>query len=318
MKLLIAYDGSTSADKALDDLQRAGLPEENTEALVISVAEVWMPPKTSANGDGFSKDDFPDFINELTEKRLKVAESSVRESETLSRHARERILAKFPNWKVTAQAKNGSPGWEILASADSFQPDLIVVGSQGRNAIGRFLLGSISQKVLTEAKCSVRVARGKIEVDPAPLRVMIGFDGSIGSKIAIKEVLSRNWSQDTEVCLLSAVHSSVPSAIGRFIPPAKDWADEDLESETDWIKKLAEEPLQKFEDSGLKAKIQVNEGNPKEVLVQQAAKWQADSIFVGAHSYSSTLERFLVGSTSAAVAERANCSVEAIRQQIEF
>ncbi len=318
MKLLIGYDGSTSADKAVDDLQRAGLPEDNVEALVISVAEVWMPPQSSANGNGFNRDDFPDYINQLSEKRLKVAESSVHESETFSRHAKNRILAKFQKWEVRAEAKNGSPGWEILGSADEFQPDLIVVGSQGRNAIGRFLLGSISQKVLTEAKCSVRVSRGKIEVDPIPLRIMIGFDGSIGSKIAIKEVLARNWSSNTEVCLLSAVHSRVPSAIGRFIPPIKDWVDEDFKSETDWITKIAREPLEKLEDSGMKAKIQISEGNPKEVLVEQAAIWQADSIFVGAHSYSSTLERFIIGSTSAAVAERAHCSVEAIRQTIEY
>jgi hypothetical protein len=38
MKLLIAYDGSDSADTAIDGLQRAGLPAENVEALVVSIA----------------------------------------------------------------------------------------------------------------------------------------------------------------------------------------------------------------------------------------------------------------------------------------
>jgi hypothetical protein len=44
MKILIAYDGSASADTAIDGLQRAGLPSENVEALVVSVGEVWLPP----------------------------------------------------------------------------------------------------------------------------------------------------------------------------------------------------------------------------------------------------------------------------------
>ncbi len=318
MKLLIAYDGSASADKALDDLQRAGLPDENVEAIVVSIAEVWMPPPNSTNGNGFNEDDYPDFINELSEKRLKVAESAVHEAETLSRHARERILAKFPKWKVTAEAKNGSPGWEILSYADEFKPDLIFVGSQGRNALGRILLGSISQKILTEAKCSVRVARGKVDVDPLPLRIMIGFDGSIGSQIAVKEVISRTWDENTEVCLLAAVHSLVPTTIGRFIPPVRDWVDEDFKSQSEWMKKVAETSVHKLTNAGLKVELKIKEGNPKEVLVEQAAKWQADSIFVGAHSYSGTLERFLIGSTSAAIAERASCSVEAIRQQLDF
>lgn len=43
MRLLVAYDGSECADAALDDLTHAGLPL-NGEALVVSVAEVWLPP----------------------------------------------------------------------------------------------------------------------------------------------------------------------------------------------------------------------------------------------------------------------------------
>ena len=43
MKLLIAYDGSSCADAALDDLSRAGLPHA-AEVLVLSVADVLLPP----------------------------------------------------------------------------------------------------------------------------------------------------------------------------------------------------------------------------------------------------------------------------------
>ena len=43
MKILIGYDGSDCAESALDDLQRAGLPPE-ARALILSVAEVWLPP----------------------------------------------------------------------------------------------------------------------------------------------------------------------------------------------------------------------------------------------------------------------------------
>jgi hypothetical protein len=43
MKILIGYDGSESADAALHDLQRAGLPDD-AEALIVSVADVIMVP----------------------------------------------------------------------------------------------------------------------------------------------------------------------------------------------------------------------------------------------------------------------------------
>ncbi|NNE99493.1 MAG: universal stress protein [Pyrinomonadaceae bacterium] len=312
MKLLISYDGSESSDKAIDDLQKAGLPEENVEAVVISVAEVWMPPPISSNGDGFHAEDYPDFINELSERRLKIAKGAVQEAAALSRHAKERILAKFPKWQVSAEAVDGSPAWEVVARAEKIKPDLIVAGSQGRNAVGRIFLGSISQKILTEANCSVRIARGKIDVDPQPFRIMIGFDGSVGSHFAVKEVASRNWGDNAEVCLFTAIHSFVPSTIGRFVPPVDSWVKEDFEKEKEWIEKMAESSTHELENAGFKVSLEVQEGNPKEILIAHAKKWQADSIFVGAHSYSA-IEKFLIGSTAMAIAERAECSVEAVR-----
>ena len=43
MKILIASDGSECADEAIESLRSAGLPPK-TEALVISVADVILPP----------------------------------------------------------------------------------------------------------------------------------------------------------------------------------------------------------------------------------------------------------------------------------
>jgi hypothetical protein len=47
MRILIAYDGSESADAALADLRKAGLPRD-VIALIMSVGEVVMPPPLEA------------------------------------------------------------------------------------------------------------------------------------------------------------------------------------------------------------------------------------------------------------------------------
>ncbi|HVG32590.1 MAG TPA: hypothetical protein VM911_05900 [Pyrinomonadaceae bacterium] len=44
MKILIGYDGSEGADLVIEGLRRAGLPAQDVEALVVTVAEVWLPP----------------------------------------------------------------------------------------------------------------------------------------------------------------------------------------------------------------------------------------------------------------------------------
>ena len=53
----------------------------------------------------------------------------------------------------------GSPRPVILDEAESWGADLIVLGSHGYSAWKRFLLGSVSQAVVSHAKCSVEVVR---------------------------------------------------------------------------------------------------------------------------------------------------------------
>lgn len=310
MKLLIAYDGSRCSEAALDDLVRAGLPG-SCEALVISVAEVWLPPP---NGDGRITGIKLDPQTERSiQKHYETDKKVVAEAETLANHAKRRLQIMFPQWRVTAEATYGSPAWEVLARADEFKPDLIVLGSHGRSAISRFFLGSISQKVLTEAHCTVRVARGRIEVDPTPMRVLIGFDGSKGAQAAVEKVAARSWREYSEIRLVAALEEVTPSAIGRFIPPMTHMVEEVNESEREWMEKLADNALKKLQSKNIAATLHLHPGNPKDVLVEEAERWNADCIFVGANAFGSRVERFLLGSTSAAVAARAHCSVEVVR-----
>lgn len=57
----------------------------------------------------------------------------------------------------------------------------------------------------------------------------------------------------------------------------------------------------------------VEAGDPKPVLVHRAEEFGADCIFTGASGFSNRIERFILGSVSAAVAARAHCSVEVSR-----
>ena len=313
MKILIAYDGSNCAEAALDDLVRAGLPEAG-EVAVMSVAEVWLAPENlrlqweAENPDS-------DYLREINRKHDKKSKEAIAEFETLANHAATRLRQMFPGWTVTAEAASGSPAWEVLTKAADYKPDLIVAGSQGRSAVGRLFLGSISQKILTEAHCSVRVARGRIEVDAAPVRIVIGLDGSTGAQAAVEAVASRDWPEKSEIRLIAVGDPITPSLIGRFVPPIADLIEEVNEDEREWLHKLAEPALQKLTDAGLIAAFSIEVGNPKQVLVEEAANWHADSIFVGANRFGSRIESFLLGSVSAAVAARAHCTVEVVRKK---
>jgi nucleotide-binding universal stress UspA family protein len=60
---------------------------------------------------------------------------------------------------VTTGVLIGSPRSAILEESENWKADLIVVGSHGYGPWQRFLLGSVSQAVVSHAKCSVEVVR---------------------------------------------------------------------------------------------------------------------------------------------------------------
>jgi nucleotide-binding universal stress UspA family protein len=314
MRVLIAYDGSSCADAALADLQRAGLPRFGVEATVISVAEVWLPPP-------------PPSIHEVVElaqaaetpadlrKRYSETSSQAEEARTLSLRAQKRLRQNFPEWSILAEATTGSPAWEVILKADQWKPDLIVVGSQGRSAFGRFVLGSVSQKVLTEARSSVRVARGRVEVEESPVRIIIGVDGSPGCEAAVRQVARRLWPHGSEARVVVVVEDPlVPTAIGRLVPPVTKWVEESNRVDRAWVRRIADKAVETLRSGELNASPVIREGDPKRVLIEEAETWGADCIFVGSTGFGNRFERFLLGSISAAVAARAHCSVEVVRE----
>ena len=68
-------------------------------------------------------------------------------------------------------ARLGKPAAEILALASEIGADLIFIGSHGKTGVERLLLGSVSERVVREAKCPVLVARAKTYADIDLLRV---------------------------------------------------------------------------------------------------------------------------------------------------
>ena len=313
MRVLIGYDGSECADAALDDLAQAGLAETG-EVHILSVAEVWLPPPPPSSYEIIEEARTAHSPAELQRDFAKRCEAA-KEALALAERARDRVQSRFPNWKVTADSACGSPAWELVAKADEWKPDLIVVGSHGRTALGRFVLGSVSQRVLTEALCSVRIARGRVEEPNSPVRIIVGTDGSPASEEALRAVAARRWPAQSEVKVIAVDDPSAPEFLGKIIPPLGKIIDEDRRAERDWLKDIAKQSFDVLRPGVLKVTCDLREGDPKRELPKAAEEWGADCIFVGSAGFSNRFERFVLGSISAAVAARAHCSVEVVRKK---
>ncbi len=285
MKILMAYDGSVCSTAALDDLLSAGLPEK-AHVTVLSVIEHWMPPASQEILKNIDKSDY------LASARRAAA-----------------YLHSFnPGWETQAEIGFGSPAASIIEKADGWKPDLIVVGSHGRSAVGRLFFGSDSQKVLHEARCSVRIARGRMKEADTPARIIIGVDGSSEAELAVRAAAMRNWPSGSEARIVTALQKVPPIVSDHMVGPVFEWA----VKETARIEKRIDWSVETQNAAGLKADAVVKDEDPKRLLVKEAEGWGADCIFVGARGMSG-IERFLIGSVSSAVAARAHCSVEVVR-----
>lgn len=68
-------------------------------------------------------------------------------------------LIRDRNIEVVKMLKHGNPGKIIVKVAEEEGIDLIVMGNRGLTPVSRFMLGSVSNKVLNHAKCSVLIVK---------------------------------------------------------------------------------------------------------------------------------------------------------------
>ena len=293
VKILIGYDGSPHAEAALADLRRAGLPRK-VEAKVVSVSEEWIAAPASIGG---VPTPFPKFEVEAQEESLKLARSAKAVLKTL-----------FPDWQVHAEAATGSPGKVLIWKSDEWEPDLLVIGSQGRTALGRFFFGSVSQKILHHADCSVRIARASRKSPDLPVQLIVGVDGSPDSEAAVRAIATRHWPKGSEVCVVCGMWAPPPVTSEQMAIEVEKWIAGEKTRSTEAV----EAAVKKLQGIGLATSSVLKEEDPKGLLCAEAERRDADCIFVGATGMG-RIERVLLGSVSSAVAMRAHCSVEVVR-----
>lgn len=311
-KVLIAYDGSVYADAALDDLPRAGLPRE-AEALIVTVSDGLVSvssPVAEVAGAALPSRRVISAIAVAKEQSARL----LVEARVFAEQARRRVLSYLPDWEVRTEVLEGSPSRELLRKAEEWQPHLIVVGSQGRSALGRFFLGSVSKKLAAESRSSVRVARRIAEKsDDEPPRIMVGVDGSPGAERAVRSVGGRVWPEGTEVRIVTVDDGVSPKRIAHILPTAAAMIRDGNEEAVAKARRMAEWAAEELRAIGLRVSVAIEKGDPRRVLVEEAGKWGADSIFVGGRRFGGAAERLRLGSVSTALVTKAHCSVEVVR-----
>lgn len=307
LRVLIGFDGSEGARAAIDDLRYAGLPATG-EALVISVAEIPVGSQlisvVPVEGGG--------FVSQATiDEARRAAEREEQRAASVAAAGADLLRGSFPTWQIRAESPSGSPYGTLVEKARQWPADLIVIGSHGRPVLGRLVFGSVSQKVLTHAHCSVRIGRGpggaSQRPPEAPVRVLLGVDGSPDAAAAVDEVCARRWPEGSEVRVVTAVDVRLSLDLTLLVRSAGE------NERISPVQRLVHGVGDRLRDCKFGFSTVILEGDPKTVLLREAEGWGADCVFLGGRGHS-RIERFLVGSVSASVAARARCSVEITRK----
>jgi len=146
MKILLAVDGSPCSDAAVEEVSRRPWPD-GSSIKVLTAFELPVPP--TPEGWALPVNYFEEMDVALRKQAQNIVDGAI-----------AKLKPKLPkSTSIDAQILPGSPRAAILDEAENWGADLIVVGSHGYRAWERFLLGSVSQSVVSHAKCSVEVVR---------------------------------------------------------------------------------------------------------------------------------------------------------------
>lgn len=143
-RILLPTDGS-------DNSKRAGkhaiwiADASGADIVVLNVVEPYYPQISA----------LPNFRESLYDELRDEGEKAVQTFREDLEISQCNGICK--NIELTTKIKEGKPYLEILKSIEDEDADLLVIGASGRHGLDRFVLGSVTERVLRESKIPVLV-----------------------------------------------------------------------------------------------------------------------------------------------------------------
>jgi nucleotide-binding universal stress UspA family protein len=285
-RILLAHDLSASAEQAAALIAHTAWPASTLVRVVTSPAGIGRAASSFAN---------------LPEVRAHARD--VRET---IRAAHERLSTELRDAGLTVETKTiaGKPQRTIVAEADRFRADLIVVGARGQGSVAATLLGSVSRAVVENAPCSVLVARGT-----SVQRVLLAIDDSPPAMFATEMIARWPAFADSRVLLL-AVAEPAPG-YPRASLDAAGWRSafrDTIASSADHACDVVENAIGHLDVRGGEVDVEIRLGDVAAEVAAAAREWPADLVTIGANARPLLL-RLFVGSIPRKVLDSVNASV---------
>jgi nucleotide-binding universal stress UspA family protein len=220
--------------------------------------------------------------------------------------------------EVHTELLTGYPAEQISEYAESYIPDLIVLGAKGRRATLGILLGGVVQDIVEYAPDPVLVVRAPYD---GLRRVLLVTDGSQHSHRALEYLEYLPLPERTEVIAIHVLPPTpTPALIARSWPagtevmaPLPSYETEQMiahqaEEEERQGRELLERTLKHLEGAGISATSALLRGDGASEILEYVRAHQIDLIVAGSRGLSQ-MKRLLLGSLSRKLVHYASCSV---------
>ena len=296
MRILLALDGSPSADRARALVVSLAWPGGTTVRIVAALdvaPALWGGP----------------WIPAIPVDADQMEEEAVRELTRVLQEAQPALEAT--GLAVQAELLRGRPSAAIVEDAKLWKPDLIVVGSRGHGPVETAVLGSVSAAIVDHATCPVLVARG----DHAG-RVILAEDGSPAGMAARDIVAAWPAFATIPVVVLGVVDVAAPWRSG--IAPTMFGAAMDVYGDMITNARTTHRAIVAATEAHLRAagrtvSGELREGDPADQIRRAATDPAGDLIVAGSRGHVG-ISRIVMGSVAHAVLTHAHCSVLVVKQ----
>ncbi|HKR11447.1 MAG TPA: universal stress protein [Pyrinomonadaceae bacterium] len=285
MRVLLAVDSITTLNMLLDDTIKRSWPA-GTEMQVVSIVEDGGLSHETWRKEGYG---IKAIRRELERRGEQISALAVSRLQEAGIPARVVVM-------------RGNPEFLISFAARKWPADLILIRAHNRKDFRSRLLGSVAKSVVESAPCSVEIIRSQDETDGVQ-RVLVATDGSDGSLAASHAVAEMSWPEQTEFKVVSVVS-------------ALNYSLEELGlsrgTRSEQAHRAVDDVVEILSATQRKVSGEVITGKAARKIIERAAAWKADLIVLGTNR-GRGIKGLLLGSTSAAVANQAHCSVRVIR-----
>jgi nucleotide-binding universal stress UspA family protein len=236
----------------------------------------------------------PALAGELHRQALASAEASM-----------ARLLPSLPvapGTRVESRVLSGTLPATLAEHAAESHASLMVLATHGRTGLSRWLLGSVSERLLRAAPCPVLIARGgPAEGQPSLRRLLVAVDLSEHSRAALHVAGAIAERLGAELEILYAWAAPFYAAADHFDAELFERIRQSARGELDEFVASAQLP------AGLAAQASIVSGTPTERIAERIQASQPDLLVLGTHGHGG-FRRLVLGSVAEATVRYAPCA----------